>query len=161
MNFLAHREDSRVCNTIHGALEFEPSDIIHRLESAHEVLDFIELSNVASSEGCPKVAVGCRACPPTLVRAIPDSHSQLAVTGEGNSHEIGFLRDLKLINRVSSRKSWRQALHRRGRAIVDRELADLAAHSYCILLWVSKQACQQPWLGYLYQAPTCEGTRDW
>jgi hypothetical protein len=57
VNFFAHNKDISPSCEIGGALELQLSDKVILVESAHKVLDFIELSDVASSEGSSEEAI--------------------------------------------------------------------------------------------------------
>lgn len=83
MNFLAHSEDRGPCASRagHGGLEAQLPLELGLVESAHEILDLVEDTNVAGSEGSTEEAWGILVSPPVLMRAIPHAEGSLLVGG--------------------------------------------------------------------------------
>jgi len=76
MNFFADSENSdpRVRSSGHRSLESESVLEVGFDESAHEVLDLIEDSDISGPEGSTEEAIALGISPAMLVRAIPDTH---------------------------------------------------------------------------------------
>lgn len=81
MNFIAHSEDRgpAASRAGHGRLEAQLPFELGLVESVHEILDLVEGTDVAGSEGGTEEAWGILVCPPIFIRAIPNAESSLLI----------------------------------------------------------------------------------
>ena len=114
-------------------LELEESDELGSGEPAHEVLDFVELSNVACPEGSAEVAVAGGASPAILMGAVPDGHGQGGVAREGAAHQVLLARDLEIVDRILSCKGRHAAFGHCARGLCGVRRAQVTAYSDLVL----------------------------
>ena len=110
MNFLTNSEDINVVYAILWALEFELSNHFYPIESAHEILDLIKLSNVSSPESGTEIAITRGVGPSILMRAIPNGHSKSWDAWERHTHDVLLSNDFEIVDRVLGGKRRQAAL---------------------------------------------------
>ena len=74
VNFLAYCENVCPCCSVEGSLKLQLSDEFSLIESSHEILDFVEDSNISSSECSTEMAWCGAVIPAVSKRAIPNTH---------------------------------------------------------------------------------------
>jgi len=107
VNFLVNCENVSPSGSIGRSLELEKTDIPRPCESAHEILDFIDNTDVASSELSTEETIPGRAGPPVLVRAVPHGHGEGGDARKRHAHQILLLGNCESVNGLSCRE-WRE-----------------------------------------------------
>ena len=91
-------------------MEFKEANKLRLGETTHEILDFIELSNVSRSECGSEVTIFSGASPSVLMRAVPYSHSKSRIARERCAHQILLANDLVIVDGILSGESRQAAL---------------------------------------------------
>lgn len=89
VNLLAYCEDGIVCLSVHGPLEPQFAKEVVPSEPCHEVLDFIDIANVARPEGSSEEA-SCTfgVVEPILEILVPHCHRVVRVARERSADEV-------------------------------------------------------------------------